>query len=459
MMPSAPLRSPLGASLRPLALALLVAASCAPAGGRCLDEDRFDAGNPGALSEPPPSTDPRATLQNLVRESLARSNAVGAARLLAEAALSDIDETRAAGAIQAGLSGALGPGGARSLGITETSAAQARLSLNASQLLWDGGRNAHLVAWRTLLADSAKNGHLSQSEQLAATTVALALERYRLRTQVGVYTQYVRKTGCLVEALEIIVRADRGRASELVQARKSRQQAELALTQTQSLVRQIEVRLRRLAGDDLPPAGGLATQFTEVPNLDRMVAEVEQAYEIAQLTAQAGAAERFARAAEASGRPQLSWTATGSAAATAGGSIGNTRSGTYSLGLVLNIPLLDPGVQPATDAARKRALAAGMQRAEALEARRFRVAEVHEQANAAQDRARRLAGVLRDSDTLRNATLQQWQQLGRRSLFDVMASEAEHVSLRLAYVNALVDLQQLNANLLSLGRGVNEWLK
>jgi len=445
--------------LRPLALALLVAAAGAPAAARCLDEDRFDAGNPGALSEPPPATDPRATLQNLVREALARSNAVGAARLLAEAAQSDIDEARAAAAIQAGVSAALGPGGARSGGITETSSAQARLSLGASQLLWDGGRTEHLVAWRTLLAESARSGHLSQSEQLAATTVALALERYRFRTQVGVYTQYLRKMSCLVEALETIVRADRGRASELVQARKSLQQAELALTQTQSLVRQIEVRLRRLAGDNLPPAGGLASQFTEVPNLDRMVAEVEQAHEIAQLTAQAGAADRFARAAEAAGRPQVSWTATGSAAATTGGSLGNTKSGTYSLGLVLNIPLLSPGVQPATDAARKRALAAGMQRAEALEARRFRVAEVHEQANAAQDRARRLAGVLRDSDTLRNATLQQWQQLGRRSLFDVMASESEHVSLRLAYVNALVDVQQLNANLFSLGRGVNEWLR
>jgi outer membrane protein, adhesin transport system len=60
---------------------------------------------------------------------------------------------------------------------------------------------------------------------------------------------------------------------------------------------------------------------------------------------------------------------------------------------------------------------------------------------------------------LRNATLQQWQQLGRRSLFDVIGAESEHYGLRLSYVNALHDTQQLNANLLALGRGIEPWLK
>ena len=40
-----------------------------------------------------------------------------------------------------------------------------------------------------------------------------------------------------------------------------------------------------------------------------------------------------------------------------------------------------------------------------------------------------------------------------------MATEGEHYNLRISYVNALHDGQQLNALLLSLGRGVNEWLR
>ena len=47
------------------------------------------------------------------------------------------------------------------------------------------------------------------------------------------------------------------------------------------------------------------------------------------------------------------------------------------------------------------------------------------------DRARRIVEILRNSDRVRTATLlQQWQQLGRRSLFDVMASEGRLLAAR-----------------------------
>ena len=75
------------------------------------------------------------------------------------------------------------------------------------------------------------------------------------------------------------------------------------------------------------------------------------------------------------------------------------------------------------------------------------------------DRMKRIANVLRDSEQVRNFTMQQWQQLGKRSLFDVMAAESDHFNTRVNYVNALYDTQQLNANLLSLGRGVIEYLR
>ena len=57
------------------------------------------------------------------------------------------------------------------------------------------------------------------------------------------------------------------------------------------------------------------------------------------------------------------------------------------------------------------------------------------------------------------AGYRQWQQLGRRSLFDVMAADSDHFGLRIAHVNALHDGQQVNAMLLSLGRGLLVWLR
>ncbi len=453
--------------LRPPSLAawLLCAALASaawPALARCVDEDAPDA-PATTFAAPMAPVQPRSTLGGLVRDALERSHAVGAARLLAEAAVQDIDEARAAQAVQASVGGGIGPGGSRSAGVTENAALQLRATVNVSQLLYDGGRTDRLVDWRTQLAESARYGQLTQQEQLALTAVALQLERSRHRMTAQVWRNHARKTGCLVEALETIVRTDRGRASELLQAKKTLQQAELTLTQTQSTVRQIEVRLRRLVGDGLPPTDGLSTVFSGVPELPQLVADAERSTEIAQLDAQATAARRYAEAVAAGGGPQLSWNIGGSAAAgtanSANGATGPTKSGSYSVGVSVNIPLLSPGLAPASDAARKRAEAALLQRAEALESRRFRVAEVHEQALAALDRAQRVAEVLKNSEQVRNFTLQQWQQLGKRSLFDVMAAEADHYNMRVAYVNALHDVQQLNANLLSLGRGVIEWLR
>jgi outer membrane protein TolC len=266
---------------------------------------------------------------------------------------------------------------------------------------------------------------------------------------------------CLAEALETIVKADRGRASELVQAKKSLQQAEILATQAQSQVRQTEVRLRRLVGDGLPSIEGLSSVLLDVPELSALQDDVLRSAEIAQLDAQAAAARQYAAAVEAGSKPQLSWNVGGSAALGALGNIpvSQSRTGTLQVGVAINVPLLNPGVVHATDAARKRALAASLQREEAVEARRYRVAEVHEQTQSAFDRARRVGAVLRDSDQVRNFTLQQWQQLGRRSLFDVMSAEGDHYNLRVSYVNAIHDAQQLNAIMLSLGRGINEWLR
>jgi outer membrane protein TolC len=398
-------------------------------------------------------------LQALVRDALARSHQVGAAKLLADAAEDDVREVRAAKGVQASIGGGLGPGGSQSLAGSETSALQVRGTLAITQLLYDGGRIDRLTDWRTQVAESARHGQLNVQEQLALSAVSLAFERSRYRQHTLVYGQYVRKMNCLVEALETIVRADRGRASELVQAKKSQQQAEISLAQAESQLKQVEVRLRRLVGEQLPSAEGLSSILLEVQPLDRLVADVERASEIAALTAQAQAMQHYADAVALGGRPQVGWNITGSQSVGRGGSMGSVRNGSYAVGVSINIPLANPGLAPATDAARKRARAAEMQRAEALEARRFRVAEVHEQTLASFDRVRRTAAVLRDSEQVRNSTLQQWQYLGRRSLFDVMAAEAEHFALRVSYVNALHDGQQLNANLLSLGRGVNQWLR
>ncbi|HLL20019.1 MAG TPA: TolC family protein, partial [Rubrivivax sp.] len=208
-----------------LCLALAGGMLATPAAASCVDEDRVAAEAaptaPGQPKAAPVPADPRATLSALVQDAVARSHAVGASKLLSEAALEDVEEARAARAIQASIGGGVGPGGSRTLGTSENSAAQVRATVNVSQLLYDGGRSDRLADWRVQLAESARWGLLTAQEQLALSTVALSLERSRYRMTAQVFRGHVRKMGCLVEALDTIVRTDRGRASELVQAKKS----------------------------------------------------------------------------------------------------------------------------------------------------------------------------------------------------------------------------------------------
>jgi outer membrane protein TolC len=434
-----------------LATTSLAIGMALPAVARCIDEDtqRTEAAAQPFVDP----AGPRAALMTMVKAARDRSQMIGASKLLAEAAALDVKEARANGWPQVGLSGSLGYVSSRAPDTEDVTGGQARATLSVTAPLYDGGRLNRLTDWKKSLAESARYGQISTDEQVVLQTVSLAIERSRYRMQVQVYQQYARRMGCLVEALDTIVRADRGRASELVQAQKNLQQAELQQAQTMSMVRQVEIRLRRFVGDGLPSTEGLGAVLLDLPPLNDFLAQAEGSAEIAQLGAQADAADNYAKSVDALKKPQLNWVLSGSKAQ------GTGNSTSLLAGVNVNIPLYAPGTYYASDAAQKRAEAARLQRLDALEARRSRMAEVHEQATSSFDRARRVIGVLRDSDRLRNYTLQQWQQLGRRSLFDVMSAEGDHYAMRVTYVNALYDGEQSNALLRSLGLGVASWLE
>jgi outer membrane protein, adhesin transport system len=419
---------------------------------RCMEDDADNArGNPPLVSD---ANTARISLQTMVREALKRSQAVGAARLLAEASISDVLEIKALGSPQASLSGSMAwVNNSSDESDSKTSGLSARAVLSVGAPLFDGGRLAGLTGWRKHLAEATKQGQFTAEEQVALQTVTLALERSRYRLQAQVYQQYARKISCLVDALEDVVTADKGRSSELIQAKKTLQQTELAQAQTVSMVRQIDTKLRRMVGDGLPSTEGMSSVLLAVPALDELAQQAERSSEVVSLLAQADAQDSYVRSVAANAKPQVNWSFSGSKA------VGLGKSTGLSAGVNFNIPLINPSLEHSMSSARKRAQATRLQYEEALEARQYRIAEVHEQAGSSFDRARRVVEVVRNSDRVRRSTIQQWQQLGRRSLFDVMSAEGDHYSLRISYVNALYDGQQAVALLRSLGLGIRVWLE
>lgn len=415
--------------------------------GLCVDDEA------PAVAAPDAAVEARHQLQSLLQLALARSQSVGAARLLAEAADADLEEARATPLPRV----TLGAGANRvqqDYSTLQQSGMQGQLSLSVSAPLFDGGRSAAIIDWRERLLEAARQGELDVREQVALQTVSLALEQQRFRRQGEVYRRYAARMACLVGALERVVAADRGRASELLQVRNTLRQAELALALAQSQQRQVETRLRRFVGDNLPPPAPLEALLPGPPPLQATLDEAARASAIAQLSAQAEAQAHLARAVRAGSLPQWSWNVVGSR--TAGVGIAST---VWNGGISLSVPLLDLAAQPAQQAAVQRAEASRLQRDDALASRLQRVAETHEQARAAFERAQASAEVLQGSQRLREATLLQWQQLGRRSLFDVISTESEYHNLMATRVNALLDAQQASALLWSLGLGVEAALR
>ena len=444
--------NPLARLLRRAAIVLLGMVPALPALAAvtpCADEA------PAALAltpDPAEAAVARQTLQALLLQARTRSQSVGAARLLAEAAQNDVEEARAAPLPRV----TLGAGASvvdQRLAYLRNEGTQGQVGLSLSTTLFDSGRTEALVGWRERLLEAARLNELDQGEQVALQTVSLALEQQRYRRQAEVYGRYVARMGCLVNALERVVAADRGRASELLQARNTLRQAHLSLALTTSVQRQIETRLRRLVGESLAPPAPLELLLSEPPALETALDEAAHASAIAQLSAQAEAQDNLARAVRAASKPQLSLSVSGSRTA------GMGPATTWSGSLNLNVPLVDLAAAPAQRAARPRAAAARLQRDDALSSRLQRVNEIHEQARLAFERARASVDVLQGSQRLREITLLQWQQLGRRSLFDVISTESEFHNLLITRFNALLDGQQAVLQLWSLGRGVEAGLQ
>ena len=413
-----------------------------------------------ALTGVPERPDPLAPWSAQLDRALQDNPALQAAGRNLLAADQDLAEVRGGRLPQLSLSGGLQAVRSAADGASESTPARASVGLSVSAPLFDGGRLDQLEAWRNLLRDAAALAREDARENLVLDTVLNGLERERHALQALVFGRYEVQMTCLSQSLERIVREDRGRASELVQARKSLNQAQIAREESQARVRQLEIQLRRLLGGSSPLAYGLGLHLAGAPEPGAGIAFVEQAPLVRQLEAETRAQRAFAQSLLSQRSSQLYWVASGSNSRAAGGSAGAFNGSSWQAGVSWSKSLdLGRTIDAAYRAAMARADAAGMRREQLVAERTARAGELAEQAGSSWTRARSYAPVLRDSDQVRRNTLQLWSLLGRRSLFDVMAAESEHYALRAAFVNAVFVALQAQAQQLALGGRLGDWAR
>ena len=419
------------------------------------------------MLEPPPVSSPEATLpatlaagreqlDALSRTAVLESPDIKAAESGRNAAQFDTEQVRAGKKPRLEASATAGAGHYSSNFSPRYDprvVGSAALSLSAP--LFDGGRIDALTRQREELFDASTASLQSVRERVTLDTLLTVLERNRYRTQLNVLEQYVGKLSCLANLIDKIVDADKGRASEQIQARNSLRQGELVRQQTAAAMRYAEARLQTILAGQVMPWAAVGAPLGDVPALETVVRLIAENPDVRQLQRQAEAQNFAAMAVAADGSPQVRWEAGVNSKRQAD----RVDSNSWNAGITLNYAFFDGGVRDAAvSAAQARAQVARRNLEQAIVDRNKQAVVLHETALNAYRRAVQYGELLRDSDSLRRATYVQWASLGRRSLFDLMSAENGHNSLHLDYVNAMFEGYAATAQLRHVGGGLLPWL-
>jgi outer membrane protein, adhesin transport system len=312
----------------------------------------------------------------------------------------------------------------------------AAVSVNVTTPVFDWGGARKVEQSNRQLAAAAEQGYHATLEGTAldVSNTLLELGRYRRMTAVG--DAYVKRMRALVNMLAQITAADQGRRSEWLQAKAQLLQAITNRDASAAQVRQLDIKLNILLGDNyrlnLPDDGIWPIKPADT---DALLAQFQDHPAIRQAQATAEAADLNAGAQRASKRPRLDWVVSKTAFLNAPG-----MQQAWGTSLQVSWPLFSGG---SDSAAYRAALArADASRDQVDVLKRNYEYQVRNAAQAAVDafaRADEYNDLSNETLKVRKAMFEQWYQLGKRSLLDVLVSETNHYNDRIGEVSNRFD--------------------
>lgn len=364
----------------------------------------------------------RQRLHDAVRVASERSPNVRQAQAQWEATRYDVDTARGQRLPQIKLTG---QSATRTFGGPAPSATPslgASASLNVTTPVYDWGAASKTVRGNRQLAEAAEQGYQAtlESTALDVSNTLLELGRYRRLTAIG--DDYVKRMRALVDMLAQITEADKGRRSEWVQAKAQLLQAMANRDASAATVRQLEIKLRILVGDyrvDLPAEGALPISMGD---LNALLADFQDHPAIRQAKATAQAAESSADAQRASKLPRVDWVVSKTAFRDAQG-----PQQPWATSLQLSWSLFSGGSDRSAYRAALARADASHEQMEALKRNyEYQVRDAAQTATDAFARANAYGDLSNETQQVRKAMFEQWYQLGKRSLLDVLTSETDH---------------------------------
>ncbi len=309
------------------------------------------------------------------------------------------------------------------------------INLNVVTPIYDWGRIRNTIESRSHLSKAATAAIDAELESSAFEVTNTLVELGKQRIIVDISQQYVDRMDELVKMLAGIVAVDKGRSSELTQAKARLLQAQAARDSADTRAKDAEINLRKLVGERPLMIPRTKEWNIRLANLNHLLSMTEDHPVINQAKAQTESAESQAKVVRSSSLPQLSWVV---AKSTADDSLG--REQPWETHLAVTWGAFRGGSMRASERA-------ALQRAEAsrqeVDQQRldleYRIRTANHEAKTFLERAELYRDLTGESDGIRVAFYEQWYHLGKRTLLDVLSAESDHYGNRVSEVTNRFD--------------------
>ena len=310
------------------------------------------------------------------------------------------------------------------------------LTLDVVTPVFDWGRIRKSIYSREYLATAAGAAVQAELENSAFDVTSNLVELGKQRIIVDISEQFVGRMNELVKMLGGIVAVDRGRVSELTQAKARLLQAQASRSTAEARVKDIEINLQKLLGDRaLPPLPRGGYWNIHQANMDALLEAALDHPVIEKAKAQAASADLQADAIRSSALPQLNWTVSKS---TGEDSLG--RELAWQTNLSMSWSAFSGGSTRAAErAARQRAEAGREETGQQALDLDYRIRVANHDARTMLERADLYKELSVETDNVRQSFYEQWYHLGKRTLLDVLIAETDHYGNKVSEINSRFD--------------------
>ncbi|MBK5143715.1 TolC family protein [Budviciaceae bacterium BWR-B9] len=394
-------------------------------------------------------------IKNTVRQALVFSPEIRNAEAVSTASRYDIDEIKGKRWPQVKV-GANSPisnfGGGKSVS-NSTDVSDTSGSVSMTTTVYDFGKTSSGIQSAEETSKASLELEKLTRNQIAFQTISGLLELDKYQKDIKVAKLYQSRMADLVKMLSQITETDKGRGSELVQARSKLLQAQTNVQQLESKWRETQIKMTRLVGHEVEVPENLKWEGSDL-STQTILTALDHHPQILKAKAEVQASLYKADAIKSSSYPNINWVVSKSSAK----DINGDEQAWYT-GVNVEWDLFTGGSASASQAAAtQRAQATQMQFETTVLELKYRIRSMIQTRDSSFERAEEYRNLSADTDRVRTMFYEQWYYLGKRSLLDVLTAENDHFNNQISAINNQYDGYTANISIMSESAMLLNWL-